>query len=63
MTSIKGQLITSLLRKRHLFQGKLKKEVFDGGGMVHCYPLMAAMLKEATEAMNEIVRFIKLHLK
>jgi len=33
-----------------------------GIGMVHCYPLLAPMFKEATEAMNEIVDFIKRHL-
>jgi acetyl esterase/lipase len=34
-----------------------------GIGMVHCYPLLAPMFPEATEAMNEIVDFIKSHLK
>jgi epsilon-lactone hydrolase len=34
-----------------------------GMGMVHCYPLLAPMFKEATEAMDEIVSFIKSHLK
>ena len=34
-----------------------------GPGQVHCYPLLAPMFREATEAMNEIVDFIKLHLK
>jgi epsilon-lactone hydrolase len=29
MTSIKARLFNLLLRNRHLFQGKLKKEVFD----------------------------------
>jgi len=33
-----------------------------GIGMVHCYPLLAPMFKEATEAMNEICSFIKLYL-
>lgn len=33
-----------------------------GEGMVHCYPLLAPMFKEATEAMNEIVEYIKQHL-
>lgn len=33
-----------------------------GTGMVHCYPLLAPMFPEATEAMNEIVHFIKQHL-
>ena len=33
-----------------------------GEGMVHCYPLLAPMFKEATEAMNEIVAFTKTHL-
>jgi acetyl esterase/lipase len=33
-----------------------------GKGMVHCYPLLAPMFPEATEAMNEIVDFVKLHL-
>jgi len=34
-----------------------------GYGMVHCYPLLAPMFPEATEAMNEIVAFVKHHLK
>jgi epsilon-lactone hydrolase len=34
----------------------------EGGGMLHCYPLLAPMFPEATEAMNEIVEFIKKNL-
>jgi acetyl esterase/lipase len=34
-----------------------------GEGMVHCYPLLAPMFPEATEDMNEIVLFIRKHLK
>lgn len=34
-----------------------------GEGQVHCYPLLAPMFPEATEAMNEIVGFVKLHLQ
>jgi acetyl esterase/lipase len=34
-----------------------------GRGMVHCYPLLAPMFKEATEAMNEIVDFSKKYLR
>lgn len=34
-----------------------------GEGMVHCYPLLTPMFPEATEAMNEIVRFIEQHMK
>lgn len=34
-----------------------------GEGMVHCYPLLAPMFPEAIEAMNEIVDFVKFHLK
>jgi epsilon-lactone hydrolase len=34
-----------------------------GDGMLHCYPLLAPMFPEASEAMNEIVGFIKKHLK
>jgi acetyl esterase/lipase len=50
------------------FYLKAKKEGVDiifrqGLGMVHCYPLLAPMFKEATEAMDEIVGFVKLHLK
>jgi len=30
--------------------------------MVHCYPLLAPMFPEATEAMDEIVGFVKNHL-
>lgn len=33
-----------------------------GKDMVHCYPLLAPMFKEATEAMDEICEFIKNHL-
>jgi len=33
-----------------------------GIGMVHCYPLLAPMFKEATIAMDEIIGFIKKHL-
>ena len=33
-----------------------------GVGMVHCYPLLAPRFREATEAMNEIVLFIRKHL-
>ncbi|HET6557796.1 MAG TPA: alpha/beta hydrolase [Prolixibacteraceae bacterium] len=33
-----------------------------GEGQVHCYPLLAPLFPEATEAMNEIVAFIKQHL-
>ncbi len=29
-----------------------------GEGMIHCYPLLAPMFREATNAMNEIVAFI-----
>lgn len=35
----------------------------EGIGQVHCYPLLAPMFPEATEAMNEIVRFIQHYLK
>jgi epsilon-lactone hydrolase len=34
-----------------------------GRGMLHCYPLLSPMFREATEAMNEIVGFIKKKLK
>jgi len=34
-----------------------------GKGMVHCYPLLAPMFQEATEALEEIVGFVKQHLK
>lgn len=34
-----------------------------GVGMIHCYPLLAPMFPEATQAMNEIVEFIRMHLK
>lgn len=30
-----------------------------GHGMIHCYPLLAPMFEEATEAMNEICEFIR----
>ncbi|HLO28764.1 MAG TPA: alpha/beta hydrolase [Anaerolineales bacterium] len=33
-----------------------------GEGMVHCYPLLAPLFPEATEAMNEICAFIRKHL-
>lgn len=34
-----------------------------GTGMLHCYPLLAPMFPEATEAMNEIVEFTQKKLK
>lgn len=33
-----------------------------GEGMIHCYPLLAPMFREATEAMDEIARFVSRHL-
>jgi acetyl esterase/lipase len=33
----------------------------EGPGMVHCYPLLASLFREATEAMNEIYDFIGIH--
>lgn len=33
-----------------------------GKGMVHCYPLLAPFFPEATEAMDEIIRFIRAKL-
>lgn len=51
-----------------LFAEKAEKAGIDitfreGIGMVHCYPLLAPMFKEATDALNEICEFIKMHLK
>lgn len=34
----------------------------EGKGMIHCYPLLSPMFKEATDAMKEIVDFVNLHL-
>jgi monoterpene epsilon-lactone hydrolase len=34
-----------------------------GEGMIHCYPLMAPMFPEATEAMNQIRDFVRKRLK
>ncbi|MDD3051142.1 MAG: alpha/beta hydrolase, partial [Candidatus Cloacimonetes bacterium] len=31
----------------------------EGKGMIHCYPLLAPLFPEATEAMQEIVDFVK----
>jgi epsilon-lactone hydrolase len=50
------------------FSLKAKKAGVDvtfraGENMIHCYPLLAPMFSEATEAMNEIVEFVKIHLK
>lgn len=51
---------------------KLYKNARDAGvkvffragiGMVHCYPLLAPRFKEATEAMEEIRKFIREHLQ
>ncbi len=33
-----------------------------GEGQVHCYPLLAPLFPEATEAMNEIISFVQKHL-
>ncbi len=48
------------------FYKKAKSEGVDitfkaGYGMIHCYPILAPMFKEASEAMDEIIEFIKLH--
>jgi acetyl esterase/lipase len=50
------------------FSIKAKNEGVDvtfraGIGMVHCYPLLAPMFPEATEAMNEIVEFVRYQFK
>jgi len=50
------------------FYQKAKEAAVDimfrpGKDMIHCYPLLAPMFKEATEAMSEIVDFIRKHLK
>jgi len=34
----------------------------SGKGMVHCYPLLAPMFREASEAMDEILEFVKTKL-
>jgi acetyl esterase/lipase len=51
-----------------LFAEKAKQTGVDvtftaGKDMVHCYPLMAPMFREATEAMDEIITFIVKHLQ
>lgn len=35
----------------------------DEKGMIHCYPLLAPMFREASEAMQEIIGFIKMHFE
>ncbi len=35
----------------------------EGKDMIHCYPLLSPLFPEATDAMNEITAFIKLHLE
>jgi acetyl esterase/lipase len=52
----------------HAFAEKAKAAGVDitfraGEKMVHCYPLLAPMFPEATEAMEEIVQFIRKHLQ
>jgi epsilon-lactone hydrolase len=34
-----------------------------GKDMLHCYPLLAPMFREASEAMEEIVMFIRQNLE
>lgn len=51
-----------------MFTRKAKKAGVDvtfraGEGMVHCYPLLAPMFPEATQAMDEIVEFIRKKLE
>lgn len=51
-----------------LFSEKAQKAGVDvkfkaGSGMIHCYPLLAPLFQEATEAMNEVVNFIHFHLE
>ncbi len=33
-----------------------------GEGMIHCYPLLAPLFPEATQALDEICAFIKTHI-
>ncbi|MBN1924699.1 MAG: alpha/beta hydrolase [Prolixibacteraceae bacterium] len=35
----------------------------EGRGMIHCYPLLAPLFREATEAMDEIAKFVTTNLK
>jgi len=35
----------------------------EGRGMIHCYPLLAPLFREATEAMDEIVGFVTTNLQ
>ena len=50
------------------FAAKAKEAGVDvtfraGKGMIHCYPLLAPMFREATEAMDEIAAFIRKQLQ
>lgn len=44
-------------------QAGTKITLYKGKGMIHCYPLLSPMFREASEAMNDIVKFIKENLK
>jgi epsilon-lactone hydrolase len=51
----------------HKFYLKAKEDGADvtfkaGVGMIHCYPLLAPLFPEATEAMKEIAGFVRQHL-
>ncbi len=57
-----------LFDEAHAFYEKAKRTGVDvtfreGENMIHCYPLLAPLFPEATEAMTEVTAFIKLHLE
>jgi len=57
----------TLLDDSTRFAAKAKEAGVDvtlrvGEGMIHCYPLLAPLFPEATQALDEICTFIKMHI-
>ena len=57
----------TLLDDSTRFSAKAKEAGVDvtlrvGEGMIHCYPLLAPLFPEATQALDEICTFIKMHI-
>ncbi len=53
----------SILFYKKALKARVDVSLRIGVGMIHCYPLLDPLFPEATEAMNEIVAFIKENLQ
>jgi epsilon-lactone hydrolase len=76
MPRFKSKVFNFLIVNRHLFRGKLRKEIFYPNTSIECFREqcengvgkyakipMGIEVREATEAMDEIYRFIKEKIK